>query len=398
MTQLPLYLLVPLALAYVAAVAGLHYYLWRKLVRDTLMAAPWRKRLTVLFAFMAIAVPTVVLLARFASPAIGRTVGYPAFIWMGFGLMLLSIFGVFDLARLAHRSARVVTRRPAEPVDPDRRRFFNRVIGGGAAVGAVSATGFGVYQALKTPGVKEVPITLSRLPRQMDGFTIVQLTDIHIGNTIGREWVQDMVDKANAAGGDLIAITGDLVDGRVADLRDAAAPLSQLRAEHGVYFVTGNHEYYSGADAWIEHIRTLGIRVLRNERVRIGNGEHSFDLAGIDDRSAHRWDGHGPDLAAAVAGRDSSRELVLLAHQPRQVRDAVEHGVGLQLSGHTHGGQIWPWHYLARAQQGGLLAGHSRHGKDGSTQLYISRGTGYWGPPVRVGAPAEITRVVLRAG
>lgn len=397
MTQLPIYLLIPLVLVYGAGMAGLHYYLWSRLVKNTHMTSPWSKWLTGLFMLMAIGVPATVILARFVSPVFGRTVGYPVFIWMGLGLMLFSILGFLDLARFAHKGARAVARRPERPVNPERRRFFNRVIGGGAAATAVSATGFGVYQALKTPDVKDVPIELSRLPKQMDGFTIVQITDIHIGNTIGRDWVQDMVDKVNAAKGDLIAITGDLVDGSVPKLRDAAAPLAQLQAEHGVYFVTGNHEYYSGADAWIEHIRSLGIRVLRNERVHIGNGEYGFDLAGIDDRSAGRWKGHGPDLAAAVAGRDASKELVLLAHQPRQVRDAVEHGVGLQLSGHTHGGQIWPWHYLAMAQQGGLLAGHSRHGEGGATQLYISRGTGYWGPPVRVGAPAEITRVVLRS-
>jgi len=159
-----------------------------------------------------------------------------------------------------------------------------------------------------------------------------------------------------------------------------------------VFFVTGNHEYYSGADSWVAHIRSLGIRVLRNERVQIGAGASSFDLAGVDDYSSGRWKGHGPDLAQAVEGRDTSRELVLLAHQPRQVHNSAKHGVGLQLSGHTHGGQIWPWHYLAKAQQGGLLAGHSLHG---DTQLYVSRGTGYWGPPVRVFAPAEITRVVV---
>ncbi|HUH00973.1 MAG TPA: metallophosphoesterase, partial [Kofleriaceae bacterium] len=209
------------------------------------------------------------------------------------------------------------------------------------------------------------------------------------------DFIQEMVERVNAINGDAIVITGDLVDGQVDDLRDAAAPLAELRARHGVYFVTGNHEYYSGVDPWLAHIETLGIRALRNEHVRIDDDGVGFDLAGIDDHGAHRYRGHGADLAKAVAGRNPARELVLLAHQPRQVKMAVQHGVGLQLSGHTHGGQIWPWHYVAAAQQGGLLAGLSRHG---DTQLYVSRGTGYWGPPVRVLATAEITRVVLRAG
>ena len=259
-------------------------------------------------------------------------------------------------------------------------------------MGAVTLTGHGTVQVLQTPGITEVPISLKRLSARLDGFKIVQLTDIHVGNTIGRGFVEDVVARANSAEPDLIAITGDLVDGTVTELADAVAPLADLRAPHGVYFVTGNHEYYAGVDEWLEHIAGLGIRVLRNERVAIG-GDEGFDLVGVDDHNSKRWPGHGADLAKAVAGRNPSRELVVLAHQPRQIHESVKHGVGLQLSGHTHGGQIWPWHYLAMAQQGGLLAGLSRHGE---TQLYISRGTGHWGPPVRVFAPAEITRVVLR--
>ncbi len=252
-----------------------------------------------------------------------------------------------------------------------------------------------VSQAMVMPRLREVDITLSRLPRCMDGLSMVQLTDVHIGNTIGADFVHAVVTAANAANPDVIVITGDLVDGPVEKLRAAAAPLANLRARHGVFFVTGNHEYYSGVDSWIAYLTELGIRVLRNERVRIGNDSNYFDLAGIDDYRAYLFSGHGPDLKAALAGRDPSKELVLLAHQPRHVHEAKKHNVGLQLSGHTHGGQIWPWHYVAKASQGGLLAGHSRHER---TQLYISRGTGYWGPPVRIFAKSEITRVTLSAG
>ncbi len=250
------------------------------------------------------------------------------------------------------------------------------------------------YQTLRGPEVVEVPITLDRLPQGLDGFVIVQLSDVHIGNTIGRAFVENVVSMANSLSPDLIVITGDLVDGRVTRLRDRAAPLAELEATHGTYFVTGNHEYYSGADAWIEHLRSLGVAVLRNEHVSIGDGECAFDLAGIDDHSARFWKGHGADLPKALAGRDPSRELILLAHQPRQVETAADHAVGLQLSGHTHGGQIWPWHYLVKAQQRGFLAGHYRVN---DTQLYVSSGTGYWGPPVRIRAPAEITRLILHS-
>jgi uncharacterized protein len=194
---------------------------------------------------------------------------------------------------------------------------------------------------------------------------------------------------------DVVAITGDLVDGTVDELRDAVAPLGSLKAKYGVFFVTGNHEYFSGARAWVEELSRIGIRVLRNERVSIGEVGAAFDLAGVDDRSARRFsdDGHGEDLAKALSGRDEARAVVLLAHQPRTVLDAAAFGVDLQLSGHTHGGQIWPFGALVRLQQQ-FLAGLARH-RD--TLIYVSRGTGYWGPPMRLFAPAEITQIVLRS-
>ncbi len=192
----------------------------------------------------------------------------------------------------------------------------------------------------------------------------------------------------------VIAITGDLVDGSVERLREHVAPLANLRARHGVYFVTGNHEYYSGAEAWCRELRRLGIVVLGNERVSIGTDEVSFNLAGIDDWSAAQFgNGHGADLGKALEGRDETRELVLLAHQPRAIHEADARGVGLQLSGHTHGGQIFPWNIFVRLQQP-VVSGLARIGK---AFLYVSNGTGYWGPPMRLGAPAEITKVVLLA-
>jgi predicted MPP superfamily phosphohydrolase len=249
------------------------------------------------------------------------------------------------------------------------------------------------------PRIVDVSIALPRLPRSLDGFTIAQISDVHAGPTVSRPFVAEVVRRVNALAPDLVAITGDLVDGSVKRFGAVVEPLADLRSVHGTFFVTGNHEYYSGVEPWLAHLRTLAVRVLRNERVSISRpgarNDNAFDLAGIDDHESHRWGGgHGADLERALDGRDPSRALVLMAHQPRQVRVSQHHGVDLQISGHTHGGQIWPWHAAVRIQQGGLLAGHYRFG---DTQLYVSRGTGYWGPAIRFGAPAEISRIVLRA-
>jgi predicted MPP superfamily phosphohydrolase/uncharacterized membrane protein len=373
--------------------ASLYYYVWRRLIRDTEIPHPWRRRLTLLLIVLIISVPLTIA-ARKISATVGQTIGWPVFLWMATTALTAVALLVIDSARFLRFASRHMTRRAQAPEDPDRRAFMRRVTGATALFSASTISGIGLVQSLRTPPLRDVPITLKRLPQSLDGFTIAQITDLHVGNTIGRSFVEAVVATVNRSNPDLIVITGDLVDGEVEFLEPEVAPLADLSARHGVFFVTGNHEYYSGADSWVEHLTSLGIRVLRNERVSIGEGEDSFDLAGIDDYNAGRWDGHGPDLESALAGRDTSRELVLLAHQPRQVHEATQYGVGLQLSGHTHGGQIWPWHYVAKTQQGGLLAGWSQHDE---TQLYVSSGTGYWGPPVRFLSRAEITRVTLRS-
>jgi predicted MPP superfamily phosphohydrolase len=331
--------------------------------------------------------PAAMIIGRLSGSAATRLLVWPAYVWMGLMFLLLFLLLGTDLVKLLALVGGV-----GRVPDPERRLALSRLVG---TVVAVSAGGLGVLamrEALGRVAVRRLDIQLARLPAALDGIKIVQLTDIHIGPTLGRAFIEQLVATTNALAPDVVAITGDLVDGTVAELRDAVAPLRGLRAKHGVYFVTGNHEYYSGADEWIAELEQLGVHVLRNERVSIGDGDASFDLAGIDDHSAHA-PGHAPDLSRAVAGRDPSRELVLLAHQPRAIKQAKEHGVGLQLSGHTHGGQIWPWRYFVYLQQP-YVAGLVR---EGDTQLYVSCGTGYWGPPMRLGAPAEITELTLRA-
>ncbi|MFJ8188529.1 metallophosphoesterase [Streptomyces sp. NPDC096094] len=269
---------------------------------------------------------------------------------------------------------------------PSRRLFVSRVVAGAAAAAAVGTVGYGTYGVLNGPTVKRVTVPLAKLPRAAHGFRIAVVSDVHLGPVLGRGFAQKVVDTINSTQPDLIAVVGDLVDGSVKDLGPAAAPLAQLKARHGAYFVTGNHEYFSGAEQWVAEVRRLGLIPLENARTELPH----FDLAGVND-VAGEDEGQGPDYAKALGDRDRARACVLLAHQPVQIHDAVDHGVDLQLSGHTHGGQLWPGNLIAGAANP-TLAGLERYG---DTQLYVSRGAGAWGPPTRVGAESDVTVIEL---
>ncbi|MFD3645661.1 metallophosphoesterase [Streptomyces cyaneofuscatus] len=269
---------------------------------------------------------------------------------------------------------------------PSRRLFVSRVVGGAAAAAGLATVGYGTANVLRGPSVQRITVPLAKLPRAAHGFRIAVVSDIHIGPILGRAHTRRIVDTINSTSPDLVAVVGDLVDGSVADLGSAAEPLAGLRARHGSFFVTGNHEYFSGAEQWVNHVRELGLTPLENARVEMGG----FDLAGVND-IAGETEGQGPDFVRALGDRDRGRAAVLLAHQPVVIHDAVEHGVDLQLSGHTHGGQLWPGNYLAELANP-TVAGLEQYG---DTQLFVSRGAGAWGPPVRVGAPADITVVEL---
>ena len=372
-------------------VGGVHYYIWARLVRDLALPAWAHRGLTLLVVVLCLSVPLTFWLGRRLPLDNTRPFMLVAFGWLGMVFLLLVLLGMSEVVRTALSLAtRLVSDAP--PEDPERRLALSRIFGASVAL---LAGGLGVaatYQGLGRFVVKQVSVALARFPKTLSGFTIVQISDVHVGATIRKEFIDSIVDRVNALEPDLIAITGDLVDGSVAQLAEHVAPLARLRAPHGVYFVTGNHEYYSGVEAWCAELQRLGITVLQNERVQIGTGSDSFDLAGVDDYSAGRF-GTGPSLERALQGRDQSREVVLLAHQPRAVFEASEAGVGLQLSGHPHGGQIWPWNFFVRLQQP-VVSGLERVGQ---TLVYVSNGTGYWGPPMRLGAPAEITRLVLSA-
>lgn len=260
---------------------------------------------------------------------------------------------------------------------------------------AAFATLIGFVNARRVARVVHVDVPIANLPPALHGFSIAQISDIHVGPTIRRNYVEGIVAAVNRLEADAIAITGDLVDGSVRELAAHVEPLGQLRAKYGTFFVTGNHEYYSGEQAWTKELRRLGLRVLMNEHVVVDHGDAKLVIAGVTDFSAHHFDPvHRSDPVAALANAPADvGAKILLAHQPRSAPEAAAAGFDLQLSGHTHGGQFWPWNFFVRFQQP-FTAGLDRLG---SLWIYTSRGTGYWGPPKRFGAPSEITRIRLIA-
>lgn len=367
---------------------GLHYYIYERTARY-LALSPTEQRL-IKYALSAafVLVWTAMPLGRLLTMDGARPLFYAAFIWLG-TLVLLSVgLLIGDIVRWSSL---------LWPVDASRREWLQQTIGRASLGLGGLLSGYALLQGMRKVAVKRVTVPVRNLPASLDGLRIVQITDVHIGPTLRGRWLQQVVDTINALSPDVIAITGDLVDGPVAALRPHVAPLSQLRAKHGTFFVTGNHEYYAGPNEWIAELRRLGLRVLRNERVGLVHDaaapqQSCLDIAGVDDFHSHSFPGHGPDLARAVEGRDRDRPLILLAHQPLQIHEAAEHGVTLQLSGHTHGGQIWPWGYFVRLQQPFVVGLH----RIKETLLYVSCGTGYWGPPMRLAAPAEITELRLQ--
>ncbi|WP_406219277.1 metallophosphoesterase [Streptomyces canus] len=425
------------ALLALAVLVTANWYLWRRLFRDT-TGGPGRARrvgAVLIGGGWVLAVGALVAERTGAPFWLQRVLAWPGFLWLALSIYLLLAVVAGEVVRpllrrfLERRDRRgepavaavphpervpagapaeqpqedgsasqepgkggPASEEPSEPggstlvAAPSRRLFVSRVVAGAAAAAAVGTVGYGTYGVLRGPRVKRVTVPLAKLPRAAHGYRIAVVSDIHLSPVLGRGFAQKVVDTINSTRPDLIAVVGDLVDGSVKDLGPAAAPLAQLEARHGSFFVTGNHEYFSGAEQWVEEVRRLGLRPLENDRTELA----WFDLAGVND-IAGESDGQGPDFAKALGDRDTARACVLLAHQPVQIHDAVDHGVDLQLSGHTHGGQLWPGNLLAEAANP-TVAGLERYG---DTQLYVSRGAGAWGPPTRVGAPSDITVIEL---
>ncbi|RKH54823.1 metallophosphoesterase [Corallococcus llansteffanensis] len=407
----------PLRIALFVLVVGVaatyvHIYLYRRLFRDTSASPGWRRAGKVLLTLLCLPLLLSWVVTRVIPSAF--IVAVFSWTWMGVAVyLLLSLAALGGVRWLVartrgHRGIAApepalaapptlaelsVTAAPVSPaVDEDRRRFLARATAGGAVLAAGGLTGFGMWSAFHPPVVNEVAVRLPGLPKALDGFSIVHLSDIHVGPIIQRRFMDELVSRCNALKPDLVAITGDLVDGTVKDLGPSVAALQNLRARAGTHFITGNHEYYWNASAWADALTGMGIHVLRNRHVSIGDAGGAFDLVGVDDWSM-RHGAKGYDLDAALAGRDPSRAAVLLAHQPSNWDVAARAGMGLQLSGHTHGGQFFPFTVAVSAiwkHAAGLF-------QDGDRHLYVSRGTGFWGPPLRVGAPSEIVKVTLLA-
>jgi len=395
MPRVLLYIIfIPLVLT---VLVGVHRYIWARLVRDTGLPPRWRRVGTVAVSLLAVSQPLVFALSRALPPDTARVVLFLPYIWMGMMLYVVLICLGGDLLRLGRwvLERRARQRAGEAPMEPGRRFFLARAVASTSVITSAGVAAAAQRTALHKLVVRKLEVALPNLPPALAGMTVVQLSDLHIGPMLGRAWLEGVVRRTLELKPDLVAITGDLVDGSVERLRDDIAPLERLRAPMGVYFVTGNHEYYSGAEPWLARVRQMGIRTLRNERVSVGRAGHTFDLAGVDDFNAGRMlPDHGPDLTAALKGRDPGRALLLLAHQPRAVYEAASAGVGLVLSGHTHGGQLWPWKYMVYLQQP-YISGLHRHGP---TQIYVNQGTGFWGPPMRVATRCEITEITLKAG
>jgi predicted MPP superfamily phosphohydrolase len=365
----------------VTLLALLHLYIGMRLLPAMGLGAQGMAAGVLLLAVSTLLVPTGLLVSNLKRLRWSDQMAWAGLLAMGLFSSLLVLTVLRDVALLI-----LAALGAASPA-------LARASAIGVPLLAFAVTLIGLVNARRVARVVEIEVPIAGLPPAFHGYSIVQISDIHVGPTIKRGYLNAIVTKVNALRPDAIAITGDLVDGSVPRLGLHTAPLARLAARDGAFFVTGNHEYYSGAEAWIAEMRRLGLTVLINQHVVRERDGDALMIAGVPDFMAHHFfESHRSDPHAAAAGApDNVKVRILLAHQPRSATAAAEAGFDLQLSGHTHGGQFFPWNLFVPLQQP-FVAGLDRLE---SMWIYTSRGTGYWGPPKRFGAPSEITRVRL---
>lgn len=340
-----------------------------------------------LFAMMYLAVA-----ARIAIAKIGHGEIFIILAWVGYvSIGVVSMLFCAAVVKVLVNTGGFIATKTTPKFSPSRRKFLTHTAGSAMSVAVLPMTGYGVYRAVSEPTVKEVFIDKENQHPDLKGFKIVQLSDIHVGPTIGAETVKRIVKRTNELKPDVVVITGDLVDGSAKYIAEYVDPLKDLKAQYGVYFVTGNHEYYSGASAWIEKVESLGIKVLDNSNDIIKHKGAKLLMAGIPDIHSDRFGFEKYNPAKAKQTDEDYDFSVILSHRPEITREIAEHGYDLQLSGHTHGGQYFPWTmviYLFHEFVKGLY-------KINNTNVYVSVGTAYWGPPLRIGAESEITLITI---
>jgi len=299
---------------------------------------------------------------------------------IGVIFLLFCLTIIYDLLRLVIEKI---------PMNQQRREFFKKGFDYFTVALSLGVLSRAIYEA-KFIEIEKVDIKLKNLKRK---YSIVQISDVHIGGIINQKFIKNLVEKINTLSPDIVVITGDLVD---ISLKYAEASLNEfknLKTEYGTYFVAGNHEYFHGVDEIISFVDSLGIKTLENENLYIGDSENGFNLAGLYDYIGYRVEHHKPDLAKALKSRDETSPTILLAHQPVLIEEIKESdSVDLVLSGHTHGGQLYPFRLLVSIVQP-YIAGLYQHSK--KTQIYVNRGTGFWGPPMRLGVSSEITHITI---
>jgi predicted MPP superfamily phosphohydrolase len=381
------------------------YMGWR-VINAADLSSPWKAVAWAALVFFAALIPVTFFLQINRMEFPGKEIlSWTTYLSMAFFWVLLTVLIVRDVGWLVvaalQKSAGLLAgifgggAGVSVPPDPERRRLLMRTMSLGVLAAAGSLTAYGFFEARRRPSLVRLDIPIPRLHPDMEGLTILQITDLHAGLTVGRSFVETVVEQANEQHADIIVFTGDLVDGSVPKLRDAVAPMAGLSARLGKFFITGNHEYYSGAVPWVEEARGLGFTVLLNEHAVIRQGGGSLLLAGVTDYSGGQFvPTHASDPAKAFQGAPPTDARILLAHQPRSLYAALPLGYDLQISGHTHGGQFFPYNFLAAVGQP-YVSGLHRHE---NSWVYVSKGTGYWGPPIRIGARSEVTLFTLTKG